>query len=872
MKTRELRKQFLDYFVAQGHLLVPSASLVPYRDPSVLLTTAGMQPFKPYFLGMADPPSRRMTSVQKCFRTTDIDRVGLTARHCTYFEMLGNFSVGDYFKKDAIRFGYEFSTQELGLDRDRIWVSVFEGDDQVEADEEAMSRWEDMGIPRERMVKLPRSENFWGPPGPTGPCGPCSELYYDRGAGFGCGSEECRPGCDCDRFLEYWNLVFMQYNMDDNKQLTLLPSKNIDTGMGLERIAALMQGVPTVFHTDVFFPLIELGEELSGHRFGENEKADIALRVLADHSRAMCFLIADGVLPGNEGRGYVLRRVIRRAARFSRNIDMQPPFLGRFGERAIEMLADAYPELHERHDSILRIVNSEEERFNRTLDQGLVLLEEEIRRALESGASALPGTVAFVLHDTYGFPVEVTREVVEDRGLSLDNDEFEASMDRQRRQARATRGSDNIEQAIIQFARDAEHPTEFVGYEKDEMFTVVDKVQPLDEDSVLLSLRESPFYAEGGGQSADIGWVESESGRAEVLDVQHHGTVQVIHARVTAGTIEAGTRVKAVISTAHRHAVAANHSGTHLLHYALRTTIGKDATQAGSAVRADKFRFDFAFHEPLGSARLAQLEEIVNRKIVEGHPVRAFTTTMDHARDVGAMALFGEKYGDFVRVVEIDDFSRELCGGTHVGNTSEIGIFKIVSEASVGANVRRIEAVTGRRAVEYYRHRDSLLSQVATAAGAAQEETVVAAVEGLRQRTVAVEREIGELLSAKAVDIVQSVVDGALEIAGVRVATAVVPARDADHLLSLLDQVRDRLGSSVVALGAVIQEKATLVVAVSRAAGPIDAGRLVKEGAGIFAGGGGGNATLGRAGGGDPARLDAALVAVRESAAAALRG
>jgi alanyl-tRNA synthetase len=872
VKTHELRKQFLDYFVEQGHLLVPSASLVPYRDPSVLLTTAGMQPFKPYFLGMADPPARRMTSVQKCFRTTDIDRVGFTGRHCTFFEMLGNFSVGDYFKEGAIRFGYEFSTQHLGLDRDRIWVSVFEGDDQVEPDEEAMGHWEAMGVPRERMVKLPRSENFWGPPGPTGPCGPCSELYFDRGPEFGCDSEDCRPGCDCDRFLEYWNLVFMQYNMDDAKQLTPLPARNIDTGMGLERIAALMQGAPTVFYTDVFYPLIELGQELSGHRFGDDERADVALRVLADHSRATCFLIADGVLPSNEGRGYVLRRIIRRAARFSRNADMQPPFLGRFAERAIEMLADAYPELHQRRESILRVVNSEEERFNRTLDQGLVLLEDEIRRARESGAVALPGTVAFVLHDTYGFPVEVTREVVAERGLSLDDDQFDTAMEEQRQRARATRGSDDIEQAIIQFAREAEHPTEFVGHEKDEMFTVVGKVKPLSEDRILLSLRESPFYAEGGGQSADIGWVEGDTGRAEVLDVQHQGAVQVIHARVTKGRIEAGTRVKAAISTVHRHSVAANHTGTHLLHYALRSTVGKDATQAGSAVRADKFRFDFAFHEPLGQQRLAELEEIVNRKIVENHPVRAFTTTMDHARDLGAMALFGEKYGDFVRVVEIDDFSRELCGGTHVGSTSEIGIFKILSEASVGANVRRIEAVTGRRAVEYYRHRDELLTQAAVAAGAAQEEAIVGGIEKLRLQTAGLKQELAVLLSGKAVDIVRDVADGATEIAGVRVAVAAVEARDADQLVSVLDHVRDKLGSAVVALGAVIDGKATLVVAVSKGLTSVDAGLLVKTGAGVFGGGGGGSATLGRAGGGDPAHLDAALAAVRTSAEEALGG
>ena len=664
----------------------------------------------------------------------------------------------------------------------------------------------------------------------------------------------------------------MQYNMDEAKQLTPLPARNIDTGMGLERIAALMQGVPTVFYTDVFYPLIELGQELSGHRFGENERADVALRVLADHSRATCFLIADGVLPGNEGRGYVLRRIIRRAARFSRNVDMQPPFLGRFAERAIDMLADAYPELHERRDSIMRVVNSEEERFNRTLDQGLVLLEEEIRRARESGATALPGAVAFVLHDTYGFPVEVTREVIAERGAIPRRCPVRHSHGAattacpghpRRRRHRAGR---------IQFARDAEHPTEFVGHEKDEIFTVVGNVQPLGDDRILLSLRESPFYAEGGGQSADIGWVEGDTGRAEVLDVQHQGAVQVIHARVTSGTIEAGTRVKAAISTVHRHSVAANHTGTHLLHYALRSTVGKDATQAGSAVRADKFRFDFAFHEPLGPSRLAELEEIVNRKIVENHPVRAFTTTIDHARDLGAMALFGEKYGEFVRVVEIDDFSRELCGGTHVGSTSEIGIFKIVSEASVGANVRRIEAVTGRRAVEYYRHRDGLLSQAATAAGAAQEEAIVGGIEKLRQQAADLKQELAELLSGKAVDIVQSVAAGATEIAGVRVAVAAVEARDADQLVSVLDQVRDRLGSAVVALGAVIDDKAMLVVAVSKGLDSVDAGRLVKRGAAVFAGGGGGSATLGRAGGGDPARLDAALAAVRSSAEETLGG
>ncbi|MHB9148801.1 MAG: alanine--tRNA ligase [Thermoleophilia bacterium] len=863
MKTRDLRKLFLDYFMDNGHLLVPSASLVPYRDPSVLLTTAGMQQFKPYFLGMAEPPATRMTSAQKCFRTTDIDRVGFTARHCTFFEMLGNFSVGDYFKEGAIRFGYELSTQGLGLDPDRIWVSVFEGDAQVEADEEAMGHWEQVGIPRARMVALPRSENFWGPPGPTGPCGPCSELYYDRGQDVGCGDPDCKPGCDCDRFLEYWNLVFMQYNMDEHGRLTPLPSKNIDTGMGLERIAALMQGVDSVFLTDSFYPLIELGEQISGQKYGDSERSDIALRVLADHARSLSFLIADGVLPGNEGRGYVLRRVIRRAARFSRNLEMKPPFLGRFAERTIELFAGAYPELNERRETILRIVNSEEERFNRTLDQGLVLLDEEIERAESSGASVFPGKAAFALHDTFGFPVEVTREIVEERGLSLDTQGFDAAMEEQRARARSTsKDHDSVREAAVRLARGSEHPTEFLGYAHDELFTVIDALEETDDGDVVLTLRESPFYAEGGGQTADIGWIETDTGRAEVRDVQHHGAVQVIVAHKLAGTLEVGARAKAVISSAHRHSVAANHTGTHLLHYALRATLGKDVTQAGSSVRADKFRFDFAYHEPLGPARLAEVEEIVNRKIVENHPVRAFTTSLEHARDLGATALFGEKYGDFVRVVEVDDFSRELCGGTHVSATSEIGIFKILSEGSVGANVRRIEAVTGRRAVEYYRGQDSTVS---AAAGilAVQDAALVQTVQKIRDQAAELKAEIAGLLAGKASDLTTAVLEDAVVAGGVSVAVSQVEARDNDHLLALLDQVRDRLAPAVVLLASVSDGRTLAVAAVSQDVKGVSAGDMIKDLASEIGGGGGGNENLGRGGGGDPARLPAGLVAVR---------
>lgn len=863
---------YLDYFVERDHLLVPSSSLVPYKDPSVLLTTAGMQQFKPYFMGLADPPGRRLTSVQKCFRTSDIDRVGLTARHCTFFEMLGNFSVGDYFKEGAIRFAWDYSLDQLGLEPKRIWISYFEGDDAIEPDQEAVASWDAVGVPRERMVGLPRSANFWGPVGATGPCGPCSELYYDRGPEHGCADPQCRPGCDCDRFVEYWNLVFTGYNMDENQHLSPLPAQNIDTGMGLERVAALKQGVASVFLTDLLKPLVELGEEIAAKRFGDDEKVDVALRVLADHSRAMAFLVADGVLPSNEGRGYVLRRVIRRAARFSRSAGMEPPFLRRFAERTIELMSGAYPELAVRRDAILRVVHSEEERFNRTLDQGLVLVEQAIAQAEEEGTWVFPAQVAFQLHDTYGFPVEVTRELVEERGLSLDLGRFEAAMEEQRKRARqAQKGEDAYQEVVSRFARETARPTEFKGYEREDLYTVVENVEALDDGRVMLVLRESPFYAEMGGQTADTGLIESDTGKAEVLDVQQHGQVQVVIARFVEGRIEANTRVKAMLSSTYRHDVAANHTATHLLHYALRARLGKDVTQAGSSVRVDKFRFDFAYHEALGPKRLMEIEELVNRRIVENHPVRTFTTSLEHARDLGAVALFGEKYGEFVRVVEVDDFSRELCGGTHVGSTSELGIFKILSEGSVGANVRRIEAVSGRAAVTYYRERDVLVARVAASLDSSEDQ-VLPSLDKLRRRLGALEAEVKGYFAETVRDVVQSLADGAEQHGGVSLVAGNVEARDMDHLLSLVDRVRDCIQPGVVALGADLQGKAALVVSVSPGITGVDAGRVVAVSAREFKGGGGGTAQLGRGGGGDPTKLDEALAAARQAVLSGLGG
>ena len=871
MKTAELRKLFLDYFVEHQHLLVPSSSLVPYKDPSVLLTTAGMQQFKPYFMGLAEPPSRRLCSVQKCFRTSDIDKVGLTARHCTFFEMLGNFSIGDYFKEGAIRFAWEFSLDYLKFDPNRIWVSFFEGDDAIEPDREATDIWSALGVPRERMVGLPRSANFWGPVGPSGPCGPCSELYFDRGPEYGCSDPACRPGCDCDRYVEYWNLVFTGYNMDENQVLTALPAQNIDTGMGLERIAALKQDVSSVFLTDAFRPLVELGEEIAGRKFGEDPAVDVALRVLADHSRAMTFLVADGVLPSNEGRGYVLRRVIRRAARFSRSAGMEPPFLERFAEQAIDLMGAAYPELVERRESILRVARTEEERFNRTLNQGLDLVEEAIAQAQQEGSDEFPGSVAFLLHDTYGFPIEVTREIVEERGLELDVGGFEAAMADQRQRARrAQKGGDVLQESIVRFARDTVHPTEFKGYEREELYTVVENVETLADGRVLIALRESPFYAEMGGQTADTGRIESEDGQAAVEDVQQQGQVQVVVAQLLTGQIEAGTRVKAALSSSYRHDVATNHTGTHLLQYALRARLGKDVHQAGSSVRGDKFRFDFVYHEPLGSKRLHEVEDLVNRRIVENHPVRTFTTSLEHARDLGAMALFGEKYDEFVRVVEIDDFSRELCGGTHVGSTSELGIFKILSEGSVGANVRRIEAVTGKAAVAYYRQRDDMVHRGAQLLGSTEDE-MLNAVGKLQTRAESLETEVKSFVSGSSKGVVDQLAGQAAQEDGVNVVAAVVEARDMDHLLSLVDQVRDRVQPAVVALGADLQGKGILVVSASSGIRRVHAGEIVKASAKYFGGGGGGTPQLGR-GGGDPAKLNEVVSAAKEAVMAGLGG
>src|SRR5436190_78925 len=687
-----------------------------------------MQPLKPYFLGLERPPHPRLTSCQKCFRTADIDIIGTTARHLTFFEMLGNFSVGDYFKQGAVEFAWELSLNAFGFDPEQIWITVFEGDKELGLgpDEEAIAAWEAVGVPRERIVLCPRSENFWQS-GPTGPCGPCSELYFDRGLDFG--SPADLPGEENERFLEYWNLVFMQYNQDPIGVLTPLPAQNIDTGLGLERMAAILQDKPSVWETAGFAPLIALGEELSGRRYGSDPETDRALRVLADHARGMTFLVADGVVPSNEGRGYILRRIMRRAIQRGRLLGIEDAFLPRFAERVRELMAPTYPELHEQREEIDLWLSGEEEAFGRTLERGTRLLEELVERARSSGEEGLGGEDVFKLEDTFGFPVDLTRELAEDAGLGVDVEGYEREREAARERSRAVGGPQVMQGPGLQLEGP---PARFVGYETLETHTTVGAVAQ-DDDRVVVKLPESPFYAAGGGQVSDVGVVECEQGdcRARVVDVVKlgGGDDQALIVDVEQGALAPGERVVARVDRATRLATMANHTATHLLHAALRRRLGTHVRQAGSYVGPDKLRFDFTHGHPLTPEDKRDVEDQVNAWILDNSPVRAIQTTLDEAKSLGAMALFGEKYGDVVRMVEIGDgsYSRELCGGTHVRSTAEIGVFRITQETSSAANVRRIEAVTGPEAVQMLRRHDELdrvkpkLGEAAVVLGSAAE-------------------------------------------------------------------------------------------------------------------------------------------------------
>jgi alanyl-tRNA synthetase len=881
MRTDEIRRRFHEFFEARGHLLIPSGSLVPAaHDPSVLLTTAGMQPLKPYFLGQEKPPRNRLTSAQKCFRTVDIDVVGTTARHLTFFEMLGNFSVGDYFKQGAVEFAWELSLEGFGLDPELIWITVFEGDEGlgIEADEEAIEAWLSVGVPRERIVACPRSENFWQA-GPTGPCGPCSELYLDRGVEFG--RPEDLPGGENERFLEYWNLVFMQFDQNPVDTLTPLPARNIDTGLGLERMAAIMQDVPSVFETDGLRPLIELSESLSGRRYGSGQATDRAMRILADHSRGMNFLIADGVVPSNEERGYVLRRVMRRAIHQGRTLGLEPGFLARYADVVREQMGATYPELTEQRASIDKWLASEEESFGRTLDQGMRTLGELIERG--RGAGAVAATDAFRLHDTFGFPFELTKELLAEEGLGVDEDHFGRLMEDARGRSRAgARESGGDPRALaMAFSGETGFRTNFVGYETLEQATTVGAVD-LGGGSgggagVLVKLADSPFYAAGGGQVSDGGVIECVDGdcRARVAEVVRLGEDQAVVAVFEEGELHEGERVVARVDRAARHATECNHTSTHLLQAALRGRLGSHVRQMGSYVGPDKLRFDFSHSQGLSAAELRDVEDQVNAWIAENHRVRPITTTLDEARALGAMALFGEKYGEIVRMVEVGegDFSRELCGGTHVRSTGEIGVLRIVSETSSAANVRRIEALSGPPGVALLRRHDELLHEIAGELRTRPDQ----ALEALRSRE-AQRRELATAARsgggpAAEIDI-DELAGRVEEVAGAAVLASVVAAADEKALLGILDRVKPKLGEAAIVLGATSGGRALFVASVSPGvvARGVKAGAIVKQAAGVAGGGGGGRDTMARAGGRDGEKVAAAIEIARAAIRRALEG
>jgi len=865
MEAAEIRRIYLSFFAERGHKIVPSASLVPsVHDPSVLLTTAGMQPFKPYFLGREEPPAPRLADVQKCFRTTDIGEVGNTARHLTFFEMLGNWSFGDYFKAESIPWGWELSTQGFGMDPDRIWVTVFGGDEELGLgpDEEAIAVWREVGLPDERIVRLGREDNFWQA-GPAGPCGPCSELYLDRGEELGGGDD--RPGDDTDRFLEFWNHVFMTYDLGADGSLTELPMRNIDTGMGLDRMAAILQDAPSVFETDLVRPLIDLAEEMSGRSYGEGGAVTRAMRIVADHSRGAAFLIADGVVPSNEDRGYILRRIMRRAIQQGRTLGLESPWLGRFAERTIEIMGEAYPELATERATIERWVGDEEESFGRTLERGSELLERLVGEAEQSGTSWIDAADAFKLHDTYGFPYDLTKELLAERGLSVDDGGFEELMEEQRQRARVgaatAHGSEDRHARVIAFAGGVA-PTRFVGYETLRTTTGLAAVER-EDGRALVKLEQSPFYAEGGGQVADSGVLRWQGGQARVVDVYRVGEDQALEVEASE-PLDPTVSVEAEVDRGTRHATMRNHTATHLLHAALRETLGAHVRQAGSAVRPDKLRFDFTHGQALTPAELRRIEDRVNEWVKASRPVRWLEMERAEAERLGAMALFGEKYGEWVRMVEVDEVSRELCGGTHVANTAEVGIFKIVSEGSSAANVRRVEALTGPAAIDWFRAREDELRTAGELLGSPQDPVSGAkrAAERLREAGEGAQQAQRQLLGEEA----ERLVAEATDVGGVGVVCARAGLADQKALLDLANRVQSKLGGeSAVALGGADGGKVALVVLVAKGAVDrgVSAAKVVRESAAVVGGGGGGRDDMAQAGGRDPEKLDEALAVAR---------
>lgn len=857
MTGNEIREKFLRYFESKGHAVIASSSLVPAEDPTLLFTNAGMNQFKDVFLGRETRAYTRAATAQKCVRAggkhNDLDAVGRTARHQTFFEMLGNFSFGDYFKREAIAYAWEFLTGVLGLPKELLYATIFYDD------EEAFSLWQEVaGLPPERIIRLGEKDNFWSM-GDTGPCGPCSEILIDLG-GDPCGADECFIGkCDCDRWREIWNLVFMQYNRDSSGQMHPLPKPSIDTGMGLERIASVLQGVYSNYDTDLIRPLTGFVEELSGRSYDPGE-AGMPFRVIADHARACAFLIADGVMPSNEGRGYVLRRILRRAVRFGKLLGLDEPFLYKCVPVVGQILGGAYPEIIQKAETLARIIRLDEERFHTTIDSGMRRAEEILAAIRHEGRGMISGAEAFLLYDTYGFPLDLSEDIARENHLGIDREGFAAAMEEQRARARAAR--DEAEKAglgLLAEMLDGRPPTVFLGYTaltaESQITFIVHENQAMaaaaEGEEVGLVLESTPFYAESGGQVGDRGWLEAGGFKMEVSDCQKVPGGHFLHrGRILEGEVRLGDAVTAKVDEARRRAVARNHTATHLLHRSLRQVVGDHAEQAGSLVGPDRLRFDFSNPGPLSKEELRSVEDSVNQAVISDLEVSTAETSLEEAKKRGAMALFGEKYGELVRLVEVGDFSRELCGGTHVRRTGEIGLCRILGETGIGSGLRRIEAVTGLAVLDH---------------GRRQEEALADKVRDIQKALKDKERDLDRLQAQLARGSVEGLMAGAEQVGGIRLVSGRVSAADSEALREMGDLVRDRLESGVVVLGAPLGEKVAFVVMVTRdlVSKGLHAGKIIREVAAAAEGGGGGRPDMAQAGGKNPAKLDMALAKAR---------
>ena len=865
-----LREMFLSYFEKQGHYRRESFSLIPEDDPSLLLIGAGMAPLKPYFAGLKTPPSKRMTTCQKCIRTGDIENVGYTDRHGTFFEMLGNFSFGDYFKKEAITWGWDFATNELKMPEDKLWVTIYEND------EEAFDLWHNMiGLPEERIVRLGKEDNFWEI-GTGGPCGPCSEIYFDRGEEHGCGKPDCKPGCECDRYVEFWNLVFTQFNKEEDGTYTDLPHPNIDTGLGLERLACIMQETSCIFDVDTIRSVLSQVEKVSGVEYKDGKApTDVSLRIITDHLRSMTFMISDNILPGNEGRDYVLRRLIRRAALHGRKLGIKGPFLADLCDRVIDESGRAYPILEKRRVMIKRIVRSEEEKFAATIDKGMSIIDEHIADMVISGSKVLDGAKAFKLHDTYGFPIDLTKEIMAEKGYEVDEEGFAAEMQRQKELSRTEQEMEGAGWKNEERELGVSEATEFTGYETINQQSVINHIltenyeaanTAAKDDKCIFILDKTPFYAESGGQVSDDGYIYNEKGGvAHVEDVKKQDAVILHTVNIMRGAFDTGDRVDAMVTAPFRNMTAANHSATHLLHRALREVLGDHVKQSGSHVDKNGLRFDFSHYEAMTNEEIQKVEEIVNDKISHFLPVTTKVMDIEDARKEGAMGLFDEKYGDKVRVVSIGDYSREFCGGTHVSNSGQIGALKILSESGIASGVRRIEAVTGQGILADYIREQQIISDTA-AALKADKNLLAEKASALTEEVKELRKEIAQIKAAEMSKNAGSFLDDAKEINGVRLITKQFDDYDINDLRNLSDNVKAENKNVAMVFASVSGGKVTFLVSLTDdlVEKGMHAGKMIKEIAKAAGGGGGGKADMAQAGAKDPSKVEDAFAKAAE--------